>query len=324
MPFFSIIIPVYKTELYLEKCLKSIKEQTFIDYECIVIDDGSPGVDASTFSKEDLLDAEATLDLNNINQREQSYGIFDFVTQKDERFTIIVKDNEGLGPTKNLGLEKATGKHLVILDSDDFLENDYLEKAHQALKFKPKNLIYFGNLKTFENGFYGDFKSSLRFLPKQNNLKSLLVFPTWSVTPICYFWQLDIIKKYDIKFRFKNKGEDTAFAIENILANHKEFGNLKFEMLDIYYIYRQFENQMTKSDGFEVDLFNHTTSFVKSKLKELGKLGLIYKVLGMLFVLRFSIYRDRYLSKNKTERFVLNILAKGLTVLSIIIAGASF
>jgi len=321
MPFFSIIIPVYKTEIYLEKCLSSIKNQSFTDFECLVLSDGSPGVDISTYTKEDLLDAECTIDLASMHQSEQSGDIFEFVAGKDKRFKLISKQNEGLGPTKNLGLKLATGKHLVFLDSDDFLELDYLEKAHQALKYKPNNLIYFGNLKTLEYGFYGNFKDSQKFLPQTNDLKNMLVFPTWSVTPIGYFWSLEIIKKHNIEFRFKNKGEDTAFAIENILANTAEFGNLRFEQLDIYYIYRQFDEQMTKSDGFEIELFNHTTSFVTSKMAELGHLGLIYRVLGMLFVLRFSIYRERLQAKNKLKKFVLAILAKGLTILAILLAG---
>ncbi len=319
MPYFSIIVPVYKTELYLEKCLKSLKSQIFTDFECLVINDGSPGVDFSQFDHDDLQDAESTLDLSKTVATEQVYNIFQFVAQNDPRFKLTLKDNQGLSPTKNLGLKLATGKRVVILDSDDFLELDFLEKAFQALETKSNNLIYYGDLKTLERGIYGNFKDSQKYLPQKNDLKNLLVFPTWSVTPICYFWPLEIIGKYNIEF--KKTGEDTVFVLENILAHTKEYGQLSFEKLDIYYIYRQFPNQMSKGAGFEIELFKCTTSFVKSILGQLAKLGLIYKVLGMLFVLRFSIYRERLLTSSKFKKLILAVLAKGLTILAILLAG---
>jgi glycosyltransferase involved in cell wall biosynthesis len=316
MPFFSIIIPVYKTEIYLEECLRSVKNQTFTDFECIVINDGSPGV-------EDLKSV-----LKNVSPEDQAKYIFENICDGDNRFRFIQKPNEGLGTTKNLGLSQAKGERLLVLDSDDFLETNYLEIAYQNLKNQSLNVINFGLLKTYSDGIYNSFQNSQKFLPKNNNLENLLVFPTWSVTPINYFWRLSLIQKYNIRYRFKNKGEDTAFVIDNILAVVKELKSgseknkqLSFEPLNIYYIYRQFLEQMTKSDGFEVELFEHTTSYTKSILQDLREIGLKYEVLGRLFVLRFSIYRQRLLSKNKLGRMILNILAKCLTVLAMLITG---
>ena len=312
MTYFSIIVPVYKTEAYLEKCLQSVKDQTFTDFECIIIDDGSPGIGVRAKTELELVETNANFDIE---------AIFNYVCDGDERFRKIYQSNRGLGPTKNRGLEEARGERLVVLDSDDFLETDYLEKAFEAIKHRPKHFINHGLLKTYNDGKLGTFAKSQKFLPSVNNLENLLVFPTWSVTPINYFWSLDLIRKYNIKYRFVSKGEDTGFVIDNIIAHFKEHGKIKFEAIEIYYIYRQFADQMTKSDGFELELFEHTISFISSVLKELKAIGLKYEVLGRLFVLRFAVYRQRALSQNKIKKAILNILAKTLTVLSILIAG---
>jgi glycosyltransferase involved in cell wall biosynthesis len=312
MPYFSIIIPVYKTEAFLEKCLQSVKDQIFKDFECIIIDDGSPGIDKRPKTEQELLETHADFEIE---------AIFKYVCDSDARFRLIHQTNRGLGPTKNRGISEAKGQRLVVLDSDDFLEVDYLEKVYNSLKEKPNNVIIHGLLKTLSDGKYDTFASSQRFLPSVNNLENLLVFPTWSVTPINYFWPLELIRKHNIQYRFKNKGEDTAFVIDNIIANFKEYGQLTFKPVEIYYIYRQFDEQMTKSDGFEVELFDHTTSFMNQILPELAKIGRKYEVLGRLFVLRFSMYRERLHSQNKIKRLILNLLAKSLTILAILIAG---
>jgi len=312
VPYFSIVIPVYKTEPYLEKCLQSIKDQTFTDFECIIIDDGSPGVGDRPKTEQELIETNVDFDIE---------AIFKYVCGTDPRFRKIHQANRGLGPTKNRGLEEAKGERFMVLDSDDFLEVDYLQKAFEALKHRPKHYINHGLLKTYSDGKYDSFASSQRFLPKVNNLENLLVFPTWSVTPINYFWRIDLIRKYNIKYRFINKGEDTAFVLDNINAHFKEYGKIQFEPIEIYYIYRQFAEQMTKSDGFELELFEHTISFMSSILPELKTIGFKYEVLGRLFVLRFAIYRQRALSQNKIKKNLLNIMAKFLSVLSILIAG---
>ena len=95
MPFFSIIVPVYKVEKYLNQCVSSILEQDFKDFELILVDDGSP---------------------------DGCPAICDELAITDERIKVIHKINGGLSDARNAGLAIASGDYVIFLDSDDFWE----------------------------------------------------------------------------------------------------------------------------------------------------------------------------------------------------------
>lgn len=98
-PKISIIVPVYNVEKYLRHCLDSIRAQTFTDFECICIDDGSS---------------------------DGSGKILDEYAEKDSRFVVIHKDNGGVSSARNAGLDVARGEWLAFVDSDDWVEKDFL------------------------------------------------------------------------------------------------------------------------------------------------------------------------------------------------------
>ncbi|KAF3371822.1 glycosyl transferase family 2, partial [Enterococcus faecium] len=89
----SIIVPVYKVEKYLRKCVDSILAQTFTDFEVILVDDGSP---------------------------DNSGKICDEYAEKDNRVRVIHKENGGLSSARNAGIDVARGKYLGFVDSDDY------------------------------------------------------------------------------------------------------------------------------------------------------------------------------------------------------------
>lgn len=100
----SVIVPIYNVEKYLGKCLNSILEQTFTDYELILVDDGS------TDSSGDMADEYAL---------------------KDDRISVIHKKNGGLSDARNHGIDKANGEYVCFIDSDDWIEKTYLEELHE-------------------------------------------------------------------------------------------------------------------------------------------------------------------------------------------------
>lgn len=100
MPEFSVIVPVYKVEKYLDRCIGSILAQTFSDFELILIDDGSP---------------------------DNSGQICDEYAGKDNRIHVIHKENGGVSTARNAGLDIAQGKFIVFVDSDDEVAPNYLE-----------------------------------------------------------------------------------------------------------------------------------------------------------------------------------------------------
>jgi len=107
---FSIIIPIYNCEQYLRECLDSVRNQTFPNWECICVDDGST---------------------------DKSGQIIDDYALLDSRFQIIHKTNGGEGSARNAGLDIFTGDWVYFLDSDDILNNQTLEVCHESIKKYP-------------------------------------------------------------------------------------------------------------------------------------------------------------------------------------------
>lgn len=114
MPEVSIIVPIYKVEAFLPQCLASIAAQTFQDFECILVDDGSPDGSGA------LCDQQARL---------------------DPRFRVIHQQNGGLSAARNSGMELATGRYLVFCDGDDALHPRLLELALAAQALYPELLV---------------------------------------------------------------------------------------------------------------------------------------------------------------------------------------
>lgn len=96
----SIIIPVYNIEKYVEKCLNSLKRQTYNNFEAIIVDDGST---------------------------DSTGSICERISRNDERFKIFHKKNEGVSVARNFGLSKAKGLYIGFVDGDDYLDEDYLK-----------------------------------------------------------------------------------------------------------------------------------------------------------------------------------------------------
>ena len=114
---FSIIIPVYNAEKYIDRLLTSIKNQTFQDYELIIVNDGST---------------------------DNSLNILQKYKQKDNNLTIYSKNNEGPGISRKFGFEKSTGELLFFIDSDDYLkDNNVLERIDKLYSEKNFDVLFF-------------------------------------------------------------------------------------------------------------------------------------------------------------------------------------
>lgn len=101
----SIVVPVYNTEKYLNRCISSLVNQSYQNIEILLIDDGST---------------------------DKSGEICDAWSVKDSRVYVIHKENEGAGITRNLGIEKAKGEYICFFDSDDYISKRAIEKAYEC------------------------------------------------------------------------------------------------------------------------------------------------------------------------------------------------
>ena len=105
-PLISVVVPVYKVEPYLRKCVDSILGQTYRNLEIILVDDGSP---------------------------DGCPAICDEYAEKDRRVKVIHKSNGGVAEARNAGISVVKGKYLVFVDSDDWIGSNYLEKLYNSI-----------------------------------------------------------------------------------------------------------------------------------------------------------------------------------------------
>ena len=103
----SVIIPVYKVEQYLHRCINSVINQTYKNLEIILVDDGSP---------------------------DNSGEICEELAQKDSRIKVYHKDNGGLSDARNYGTGKSNGDYITFIDSDDYIAPNYLEYLYNLLR----------------------------------------------------------------------------------------------------------------------------------------------------------------------------------------------
>ncbi len=119
----SIIIPIYNTEQYLNKCLNSVCNQTYTNLEIICINDGS---------------TDSSLDILRSIQ--------------DERIKIIDITNHGVGYARNLGIKEASGEFMIFIDSDDYVEKDYCERLLENQIKNSSDLVYCGHFTKTPDG----------------------------------------------------------------------------------------------------------------------------------------------------------------------------
>ena len=117
----SIIVPVYNTERYLDRCIQSILAQTYIDFELLLINDGS--IDASG-------------------------AICDKYAEQDSRIRVFHKENGGVSSARNVGLNNAEGEYIIFVDSDDYMKPQMCEILYNTLNGEQADIIICGTEET--------------------------------------------------------------------------------------------------------------------------------------------------------------------------------
>lgn len=227
----SIIIPVYNAEIYLKQCLDSVICQTFKDFECICINDGST---------------------------DNSLSILQEYANKDKRFKLINKKNEGVSVARNTGIQNAAGKYISFVDSDDWITENYIEVLYNKIEKYGCDLIssdaYFYNnqtKKTYLKRPQKEFFNCIITSPETKK-KLLALGNIWGSWGKMY--KKEFLIKNDILFR-KCVMEDILFIYEGILASK----SIMF-IDELLYFYRKNINNSATSNNNEriyifIDLF---------------------------------------------------------------------
>jgi glycosyltransferase involved in cell wall biosynthesis len=220
MPKISIIIPVYNVEKYLAECVDSVLAQTFTDFECILIDDGS---------------------------LDRSPSICDEYAEKDCRIKVIHKKNGGVSSARNAGLDIAQGEWIVFIDSDDWVDERYLECLYGNAVKNDADVSICG-VNFFKDGFIWRLNNDIYDVMLASEDAILRIFSdksTFRHIPCKLFKKL-FLEKDGLRFdEAVQQSEDMLFYYNLFKATNKIY-----YCPQPHYFYRQVETSVVHQPGF--------------------------------------------------------------------------
>lgn len=228
--FFSIVVPIYNAQKFIKRAVESIQNQTFQDYELILVDDGSSDKSA------EMIDA---------------YG------EQDERIKVIHKKNGGVSSARNCGIEHASGTYLICMDADDKYDQNALQVLADTLKKTNPDLLSFGyheviiengqTISSSDKGFQDHFYHVAE--SKKELLSVITEIPFRAVWNKAF--KLEIIKQNNIKMdETLFLGEDYCFNLE-VLEHCSTFQTMKNPLY--YYL---IENQTSIIQRYNKNKFD--------------------------------------------------------------------
>lgn len=249
----SIIVPVYNTEKYLDRCMNSLTTQTLKEIEIIIIDDGS---------------------------KKECADLCDIWASKDPRITVVHKTNEGLGFARNTGLEKACGEYVTFVDSDDFVDVDMYERLYQRVKKEQADIIVGGYEKVYNDG--QKEKCNNEGIPEVisgEEVKSVLLANMLGAPPEYHsddyigmstcknLYKKEIIDKFQITFPSERQyiSEDMIFQIRYL-----EHVGKAVVVSDTFYHYCQNGNSISHS--YSADRFKRIVQLYQAEVEMLKEI----------------------------------------------------
>ena len=222
MPKISVIIPVYNTEKYIKKCLESVKNQDFNDYEIVIVNDGST-------DNSEIIIENWKKDNNEISVK------------------YFYKDNNGLSSARNLGIEKASGKYFMLLDSDDYLDvnlfkniEKYLDEEIDLIKYKMSTVNENGEILEKINGpVFEKCSGEIAFgkLAGKDNFLDVACI---------YFYKREFFVGNNFHYNTVNKYHEDFGLTSLVIVNAKTMIST-----DIYgYYYIQTQNSITRNEDY--------------------------------------------------------------------------
>lgn len=214
----SIIVPIYNAEKYISKCVDSLINQTKKELEIILVNDGS------TDKTEEII---------------KSY--------KDKRIKYFKNKNQGIGKTRNFGIEKAKGKYIMFLDSDDFLEKNACELLYKKAESSSLEIVMCDFYKLYDNGNLEEVRQpSFKNSSLKDNPKILSEY----LSPWAKIYKRDLIIKNNLRFVENLKYEDAPF-VAIALDKAKKIGKVD-ECLNYYVIHGNSETTVRDKRVFDI------------------------------------------------------------------------
>lgn len=289
LPKISVIIPVYNVENYLHRCVDSVLNQTFQDFEIILIDDGS---------------------------KDNSGKICDDYAQKDERIKVIHKKNARVSAARNDGIKMANGKYLSFIDSDDWIEPEmYQEMLNKAEEFKLDFIMcdYKKKSNNYEDkrtqpireGYYSkdDIKNEL--------FQCLIMFDHIEYPPTISNW-VCLINLEFLKLNNLSYDEDIHYDEDSIFGSKIMYHATNFYYLKDHYLYNYFYNPNSTTNTYNSKKWNSFLKINENLVKYFGKtiefdFSRQLKI-NMMYLTLSALGQIKYSEKNGKER--INMIKK--------------
>ena len=286
-PAISVIVPVYKAEKYLDRCVKSILEQTFQDFELILINDGSPDACPA------MCDAYAA-----------QYPCV----------KAIHSPNRGVSSARNLGLKAAQGKYVKFVDSDDYLGPDHLKTLFEAAERSGASWVWGRQTWVTKNGMgkeqFSGVLDGIAELTKEQAMKAFrrlyfakVLFSVWNKLYI----------RENIQKRFNetmDMGEDVVFNLEYLVSLDGTIAVI--DNADYFYNRLNEQSALVIFQNYQANSFLCFMNAVKEALacREGANQNGIYKSIYMeqlIFETQYMIYRNKgKIRRQKLREYLLN------------------
>ena len=193
----SVIVPVYNVEAYLERCVESILQQTYANFELILINDGST---------------------------DSSGLICDHLASQYENIKVYHIENAGVSNARNMGIQLATGAWITFIDSDDFVTQDYLATLASAVEGENIGFVI-APLHHIKNGIVTDlppYSGKTELWSTEETMKELLMTTRTSFFPVAKLFKRDLLadEKFNTNYHL---AEDALFLTELLLKTRCSF-----------------------------------------------------------------------------------------------------
>ena len=227
----TIIIPIYKVEKYLKRCINSIINQTYKNLEIILVDDGSP---------------------DNCGK------ICDEYEKKDKRIKVIHKENGGLSDARNIGINKARGNLISFVDSDDYIENDCIEILYRNMKNNDCDISICSYQSFYDEIKLKHEKEKIIILNNEEALENLLYQKNTTTSAWAKLYKADL---------FKNIRYPKGKICEDLDTTYKLFEKSKkivISSLEKYYYFQREDSIInSKFSKKRMDAIDYTKDILK-------------------------------------------------------------
>ena len=296
---FSIIMPVYNVEKYIDQSVNSILSQNYTNYELILVNDGS---------------------------RDSSAKICDEFSNNNEKIVVIHKENGGLSDARNKGLLQAKGKYIIFIDSDDFWDNnDALKEINAIIDEKNPDVVTWRYKKYFEDTKQYTDSVGYDYVASSFDAKTFIDSQNYNVSACCKAVKRELIAKNELLFAYNELSEDIEWSAEILaLTENISASNLSF------YVYRQRAGSISHSISKKniVDLKKHIVKIDElcQKAEDNKKVVLSYYLAQEYtnLIVTMSVYADfdEEINWVKENKYILNYAcSKRSRILKLMING---